>query len=78
MDIERLQKAATAAGYAMAAFEDEAADDVPAPANVLVPGMALMLEPPASRPTLAARDAVSTGSAWLKSLLPAIGGRAPA
>ena len=80
MSIERLQQAATAAGYAMAAVEDEDLDEVAAenrnPRAVL--GTALMLAPPAPRRTAAPRDATASGSAWLRSFLPAFGGGATA
>lgn len=79
MNIERLQQAATAAGYAMAAVEDETFDDA-APAIVEQrPGVgtALMLAPPVLRQSHP-RDALASGSAWLKSFLPAFGGGATA
>jgi hypothetical protein len=80
MNIERLQQAATAAGYAMAAVEDETDDDVATGFVASRPavGTALMLAPPAPRLTPAPRDAMASGSAWLRSFLPAFGGGATA
>ena len=85
MSIERLQKAANAAGYAMAAVEDdEDGDDVSAASPVRPMGTALMLAPPVllqtsgPRHVAGPRDIIVSSSAWLKSLLPAFGGRAPA
>ena len=79
MSIERLQKAADAAGYAMAGVEDDlVSDDVVAASPMPAAGTALMLAPPVSRHTSVPRDVVASGSAWLKSMLPAFGGRAPA
>ena len=80
MSIERLQLAATAAGYAMAAVEDDSSDDVVTGNPVARPltGTALMLAPPVPRPNAGPRDAMASGSAWLRSFLPAFGGGATA
>lgn len=80
MNIERLQQAAVAAGYAMAAVEDENADDFAAGNSAQKPavGTALMLAPPVARQTPGSRDTMVSGSAWLKSLLPAFAGGATA
>lgn len=78
MNIERLQQAAQAAGYAMAAPDDDA-DDLPRVHQKAI-GTAVALQTSEPRATASAsHDAVTTGATWLKNLLPAgIGGRATA
>jgi hypothetical protein len=80
MTMEALQRAARAAGYAMAAPDDDEAEaglprqSVPATGRemVVVP-QALMLSAPQPRST------EPVLSAWVRGLLPtALGGRAPA
>ena len=75
MSIERLQKAANAAGYAMAAPDDDA-DDSATYVRPQATGTAVAVVTAATGPAPSAFD---SGSTWLKSLLPAaIGGRATA
>ena len=79
MSIERLQKAANAAGYAMAAPDDDA-DDSATYVRPQATGTAVAVVTAETRAATApAPSAFDSGSTWLKSLLPAaIGGRATA
>jgi len=77
MSIERLNKAASAAGFAMATPDDEAAlieapaeDETHAHARALVP-----VAPPNRMP---GADALSTVSTWAKNMWPTLGWRQPA
>ena len=79
MSIERLQQAASAAGYAMATLDDDITDDT----HYVRPqttGTAVALVTAEPRPVAGSvSGAFDSGSTWLKSLLPAaIGGRATA
>jgi hypothetical protein len=80
MGIETLQKAAAAAGFAMATPDDDppiasspepAADVVHRTGQWLVP-----VQHPTSR--FAARESVAAAAAWIRNHLPMMGGRAPA
>jgi hypothetical protein len=78
MNIDVLQKAADAAGYAMAAPDDdvqEAAGGMPASAN-RAPSTALTVVTETRR---AGGDAFTIAAGWIKGYLPTyLGGRAPA
>ena len=77
MNIERLQMAARAAGFAMAACEDELADDAPVVTRP-APGTAVLVLPAAQKPAVSAMDTLISGSAWVRGFLPGIGPRATA
>ena len=83
MSIERLQKAAAAAGFAMAAIDDDDTEEA-APAvqrAVSSPSLALFGVKTAHAPearAVSVREAITPGSHWLKGFLPSLGGRAPA
>ena len=74
MSMERLNRAAEAAGFAMAAPDDE---EVIVAVEQEQPSRALALvSPTAPRPPV---DMITVATAWVRSVLPtAIGGRAPA
>ena len=78
MSIERLNKAATAAGFAMATPDDDATVDVRAPEPTDEPASrALVLTSSASqRPSSA--QSQSRLSDWVRGYLPGMGWRAPA
>lgn len=78
MSIERLNKAATAAGFAMATPDD----DVPVETRAVEP-----VEAPASRAVVLSSnslqhastgDSISRMTGWFKSYIPGMGWRAPA
>ena len=74
MSIERLNKAATAAGYAMATPEDDA---VRSEEHIeTAPSRAVVVADPALRK--AAEAGENTLANWLKGYLPSLGGRQPA
>ena len=77
MSIERLNKAASAAGFAMATADDEVATDTstardadPASSRAVI-----VAEQPAR---LMSADAATSLTNWLKGYLPGFGGRQPA
>jgi hypothetical protein len=78
MSIERLYKAASAAGFAMATPDDDVAADTlkPSPAQP-AESRALALATERAR-FVAAADGIANATSWLRSHLPAIGWRAPA
>lgn len=77
MSIERLNKAASAAGFAMATPDDEhAPETTPERDEATAQSRAVVV---ADRPTgLLSADAASSISNWLKGYLPGFGGRQPA
>lgn len=79
MTIDVLQRAADAAGFAMAAPDDDDSAPViqkPAPVQQAAKSTALTV---VSETRRAGADAVTTASGWIKSYLPAyLGGRATA
>jgi hypothetical protein len=75
MSIERLNKAASAAGFAMATPDDEAATET-AEREAAAPSRAVIVNDQASR--LLSAEAQSRISNWLKGYLPGFGGRQPA
>lgn len=77
MSMERLNRAAMAAGFAMAAPDDEIDAIEAAPRMEEAPGRQVAVYvPPAPR---AAADMLAVASSWVRGLLPAsMGGRAPA
>ncbi len=77
MSIEQLQMAAKAAGFAMAAMEDDLADDAPVVVRP-APGTAVLVLPAAQKPTISAMDTLMSGSAWVRGFLPGSGTRATA
>jgi len=85
MGIETLQKAAAAAGYAMATPDDDpptmvATPETP-PRREMPRSTGQWLVPVASEPVgkAPARDGMSAAAAWIRNHLPAMGGgRAPA
>ena len=76
MGIESLTKAAEAAGYAMAAPDDEPAA-APQRVQADVESRALLLAAPRVEST-GVQETVTAATGWLKGYLPAFGGRAPA
>ena len=76
MDIESLNKAVEAAGYAMAAHDDEmeAADTAMAPKSR---ALALIEANPTPRPAVE-REALNRIATWFRGYAPGFGGRAPA
>jgi len=77
MSIERLNKAASAAGFAMATPDDDAAlIEAPAEDETQVRTRALVPATPANR--LPGTDALSALSAWAKTVWPTLGWRQPA
>lgn len=87
MNIDRLNKAATAAGFAMATPDDDGVGAELTPARhrlvssdamePVVPSRALTVRTN-TQPTLSSSSAFATLGDWLKSCLPARGWRAPA
>ena len=78
MSIDRLYKAASAAGFAMATPEDAYASEFEASSERAEPeSRVLALAPPPTehKPTT---DAMATLSSWLKGFVPGFGGRMPA
>ena len=77
MSIERLNKAASAAGFAMATPDDEGAPEATADQEATsTPSRAIAV---ADRPAgLLSAEAASSVSNWLKGYLPGFGGRQPA
>jgi hypothetical protein len=76
MGMETLNKAASAAGFAMAPPEDEPPathDDV----RVVRGGSQLPMLAPWHRPSTA-RDVLTAAAGWIRGHLPLTGGRAPA
>ena len=83
MGIETLQKAALAAGFVMAAPDDDPpADEMFADGDedVWQPAKGQWLVPSISAPPRRAgpRDAMVSAAAWIRDHLPLMGGRAPA
>jgi hypothetical protein len=77
MSIERLNKAATAAGFAMATPDDEAAPETPAEHEATsAPSRAIVVPDQPTR--LLSTDAASSVSTWLKGYLSGFGWRQPA
>lgn len=76
MGMDRLNTAATAAGYAMATPEDDTEALVAPAIERPEPGRALMVVP-AAQP-ISAMQNVSAAVTWLRGHLPTFGGRAPA
>ena len=82
MSIERLHIAAAAAGFAMAAMDDDTDDALPADhRSVPAPSAAsygIKAVGTLGVRTVTVREAIAPGSHWLKGFLPSLGGRAPA
>lgn len=83
MSIERLQKTASAAGFAMAAPDDEMVEaGSPArlpPADRVAGVQVPAIVPPRAPSQAQSTDAIAAAAAWLKAYLPTyFGGRAPA
>lgn len=76
MSIERLTKAASAAGFAMATPDDDAVIETSTEVDAVSEGRALVLAPPQHR--FFRTETITTVSAWAKSVWPAWGGRQPA
>lgn len=76
MSIERLNKAASAAGFAMATPDDEIADAATERAPESVPSRAVVVTDQPGR--LMSADAAANLTSWLKGYLPGFGGRQPA
>jgi len=77
MSIERLNKAASAAGFAMATPDDDAAlIEAPADSETRAQARALVPATPPNR--LLGAEALSTFSTWAKSVWPTLGWRQPA
>ena len=78
MSIERLNKAASAAGFAMATPDDEPFIEATAERDAVVaPSRAVVVAD--QSPRLISSDAASTLATWLKGYLPGFGsGRQPA
>jgi len=77
MSIERLNKAVTAAGYAMATPDDDAVIESTPDREVPAPSRAVVLVDPTPQRSVPV-DAVNGLSGWLKGYLPGFGGRQPA
>lgn len=75
MSIERLNKAASAAGFAMATPDDDAVTET-APEAEAPPSRAVAIVEQAPRPS--AVETLHGLTGWLKGHLPAIGWRQPA
>ncbi len=77
MSIERLNKAVTAAGYAMATPDDDAAVEAPVEAkSASTPSRAVVVADPL--PRLGATEAVNGFSSWVKNYWAGFGWRQPA
>ncbi|MDX2157837.1 MAG: hypothetical protein SFW09_15165 [Hyphomicrobiaceae bacterium] len=76
MSIDSLNKAATAAGFAMATPDDDMLDAASS-AKVAEPEHRSVALVPVARP-VPGDQAMSTLTGWVKSYLPAFGWRAPA
>ena len=80
MSMERLNRAAMAAGFAMAAPDDD--EDVVPEAEARVeqaPGRQVAVRVPQARRGRAVPDMLAVASTWVRSILPAsMGGRATA
>ncbi|MGD9803178.1 MAG: hypothetical protein AB7E81_06125 [Hyphomicrobiaceae bacterium] len=77
MSIERLNKAASAAGFAMATPDDDAAEiETPIEDEMPAESRALVLATPASR--ILHGDTLAALSAWAKNVWPTLGWRQPA
>ena len=77
MSIERLNKAATAAGFAMATPDDDVADATETVHSMQdAPSRAVVVAEPPQRPLASGTD-ISV-AAWLKGFWPSFGGRQPA
>lgn len=78
MNLDRLNKAATAAGYAMATPDDDPVDQaVVAAPQAAGESRALVLADQTSRRTPSA-ETISHVTNWLKGYIPSFGWRAPA
>jgi len=77
MGIERLNKAATAAGFAMATPDDDIEAAAPIPVETSSSRAVVVAEPVGARPP--SPETVSTIKGWLKGYMPGFGGgRQPA
>jgi len=76
MSIELLNKAASAAGYAMATPDDDAIVEAHDEAKALVPSRAVVVAEPL--PHLGASDAVAGLTTWVKGYWAGFGWRQPA
>lgn len=79
MSIEDLYRAANAAGFAMAAPDDEAVVDAPtSPRRGEELARAVVAPAPVDAERSALRETLTEASGWVRGLLPTLGGRAPA
>lgn len=79
MGIERLAKAADAAGYALAPHESEPADDAADFGDgAVIESRALTVVTSPATGASTIRSAFNSAGTWLKAYLPSVGGRAPA
>ena len=79
MSIDRLHKAATAAGYAMAAPDDDTViEPRPVVATPESAVRAMVLAPATAPKSASAYDAIATASGWARNLWPTSWGRAHA
>ena len=78
MSIERLNKAATAAGYAMATPDDELPVEVRTAARVETPVSRSVVLASNTPQEASTGESITRMAGWLKSYLPAMGWRAPA
>ena len=77
MSIERLNKAVVAAGFAMAAPDDDVTDEV-RPAAVGESAARDIVVASRSQDAPAARGSLQVAKDWMRSMVPSFGGRAPA
>ena len=77
MSIERLNKAASAAGFAMATPDEDAPLETSAEReDVRTPALTVTIARPS--PRLMSPETVTTVTTWVKGYLPGFGGRQPA
>ena len=76
MSIERLNKAASAAGFAMATPDDDTPIEPVVDREARTPALTVAVAP--SSPRLVSPEAVTSLTNWVKGHLPGFGGRQPA
>jgi hypothetical protein len=78
MSIERLNKAASAAGFAMATPDDDSIMIDDTPVEVDVTGQARALVPSLPVHRIQFTDSLNSFAAWMKGVWPSLGWRQPA
>lgn len=79
MSIENLYRAANAAGFAMAAPDDDVlVDPRTSPVRAEDAGRAVVALTPGDAERSPLRETLTEASGWVRGLLPTLGGRAPA